>query len=98
TPLQKDEPQALNPADGAYIDYYLRQNATGPVTLEVLDAAGTVLRTFSSEGVPQAAPGGRGGRGAGGGIPNTSALWRPTPEPFSANAGMHRVVWQPIAA
>jgi photosystem II stability/assembly factor-like uncharacterized protein len=97
TPLQKDEPQALNPADGAYIDYYLRQNATGPVTIEILDGTGTVLRTFSSEGAPQAAPGGRGGRGGGGGIPNTSALWRPTPEPFSANAGVHRVVWQPIA-
>jgi photosystem II stability/assembly factor-like uncharacterized protein len=97
TPLQKDEPQALNPPDGAYVDYYLRQNSSGPVTLEILDAAGTVLRTFSSEGTPQAAPGGRGGRG-GGGIPNTSALWRQTPEPFSSTAGMHRVVWQPVAA
>jgi len=96
TPLQKDEPQALNPPDGAYIDYYLRQNATGPVTLEILDAAGTVLRTFSSEGTAQpAAPAGRGGRG--GGIPNTSALWRPTPEPFSSSGGMHRVVWLPVA-
>ena len=98
TPLQKDEPQALNPPDGAYIDYYLRQDATGPVTLEILDAAGAVLRTFSSEpGAQPATPAGRGGRG-GGGIPNTSALWRPTPEPFSAGAGMHRVVWLPVAA
>jgi hypothetical protein len=97
TPLQKDEPQALNPPDGVYIDYYLRQNATGPVTIEILDAAGTVLRTFSSEGTPTAAGGvGRGGRG-GGGIPNTSALWRPTPEPFSSSAGMHRIVWLPVA-
>jgi photosystem II stability/assembly factor-like uncharacterized protein len=98
TPLQKDEPQTPNSPDGAYIDYYLRQNASGPVTIEILDAAGTVLRTFSSEGTapPAGAPGGRGGRG-GGGIPNTSALWRPTPEPFSASAGMHRVVWLPVA-
>ncbi len=29
------------------------------------------------------------------GIPNTSPLWRPTPEPFSATAGMHRVMWAP---
>ncbi|MGH7620670.1 MAG: WD40/YVTN/BNR-like repeat-containing protein, partial [Gemmatimonadaceae bacterium] len=101
TPLQKDEPQALNPPEGAYIDYYLRQNATGPVTLEILDAAGAVLRTFSSEAPPAAPAGGRGGGGGrggrGGGIPNTSALWRPTPEPFSATAGMHRVVWLPVA-
>jgi hypothetical protein len=95
TPLQKDEPQALNPPEGAYIDYYLRQNASGPVTIEILDAGGTVLRTFSSEGAPQPVAG-RGGRG-GGGIPNTSALWRPTPEPFSSSAGMHRVVWLPAA-
>jgi hypothetical protein len=95
TPLQKDEPQALNPPDGAYIDYYLRQNASGPVTLDILDASGATLRTFSTEAL--AAPvAGRGGRG--GGIPNTSALWRPTPEPFSANAGMHRIVWLPVAA
>ncbi len=96
TPLQKDEPQALNPPDGAYIDYYLRQNATGPVTLEILDMAGAVLRTFSTEaGAQPPVPAGRGGRA--GGIPNTSALWRPTPEPFSASAGMHRVVWLPFA-
>jgi hypothetical protein len=99
TPLQKDEPQALNPPDGAYIDYYLRENATGPVTLEIVETNGTVLRTFSSEpgAQPTAPASGRGGRG-GVGIPNTSALWRPTPEPFSSNAGMHRVVWLPVAA
>ena len=28
TPLQKDEPQALNPETGAYIDYYLKRDAT----------------------------------------------------------------------
>src|SRR5262249_21289431 len=38
--------------------------------------------------------GARGG-GASGGIPNTSALWRPDPVPFSTEAGMHRVVWTP---
>ena len=36
-----------------------------------------------------------GGRGAGGGIPNTSPLWRPAPEPFSTSAGMHRIDWSP---
>jgi hypothetical protein len=98
TPLQKDEPQATNPPEGAVIDYYIRSQPSGPVTLEILDASGTVLRTFTTGANAVAAPvpfGGRGGRG-GGGIPNTSALWRPTPEPFSGAPGMHRVYWVPL--
>jgi len=47
--------------------------------------------------VPNAAGGGR-GRGAAGGIPNVSPLWQAQPEPFAASAGMHRVVWNPVAA
>jgi photosystem II stability/assembly factor-like uncharacterized protein len=105
TPYQKDEPQAPNPPTGAYIDYYLKTAATGPVTLEILDANGQVLRTFSNA-EPAADPGGAGGgRGAGAaggrgqaaGIPNTTALWRPASEPFSVSAGMHRVNWTPGA-
>jgi len=96
TPLQKDEPEATNPSNGAVIDYYLKANATGPVTLEILDATGTVVHTFSTEAAAQAPAGGRGARG--GGIPNVSPLWQPTPEPFATTAGMHRVVWTPIAA
>jgi len=45
TPLQRDEPQALNPPDGAFIDYYLKAG-TGAVTLEILDAAGKILRKW----------------------------------------------------
>ena len=45
-----------NPADpqyppaGAMIDYWLPNGATGPVTLEVLDGSGTVIRRFTSDG------------------------------------------------
>ena len=99
TPLQKDEPQAPNPPNGAAIDYYLKANATGPVTIEVLDDSGAVVATFSNTAPAQPAAGFGGGRGGGrgGGIPNTSALWRSTPEPFATTAGMHRVVWTPVA-
>jgi hypothetical protein len=99
TPLQKDEPQATNPPNGAVIDYYLKTAATTPVTLEIIGSGGEVLHTFSTEtGAEGPQAGGRGGRGGrGGGIPNVSALWRSTPEPFSTAAGMHRVVWNPIA-
>lgn len=97
TPLQKDEPQASNPPNGAIIDYYLKRPAAGPVTLEILDASGASLRKWSSDPAAQpAAPAGRPGAVAGG-IPSTSPLWRVTPEPFSAAAGLHRVVWAPIA-
>jgi hypothetical protein len=79
-----------------YIDYWLRSDATGPVTLEIVDADDRVLQTFTTEPAAQQG-GGRGGRGGGrgGGIPNTSPLWRPEPVPFSGSAGMHRAVWNP---
>jgi hypothetical protein len=95
TPYQKDEPQAPNPGSGVMIDYYLKNDAGGPVTIEVLNSAGAVLATFSTN-APPAGAGGRGGRGGGGGIPNTTALWRQPPEPFSGKAGMHRVNWNPV--
>jgi hypothetical protein len=90
TPVQKDEPQAENGPNGVPIDYYLGASVSGPVTIEILDAAGATLRTFGSA-QPAAEQGGRGG------IPNTTALWRPTPEPFATGPGMHRVVWTPVA-
>jgi hypothetical protein len=95
TPYQKDEPQAPNPGSGVMIDYFLRTDAQGPVTLEVLDAGGGVRATFSTT-APVGGGGGRGGRGGGGGIPTTTADWRRAPEPFSVSAGMHRVNWNPI--
>ncbi|HEY2376924.1 MAG TPA: glycosyl hydrolase [Gemmatimonadaceae bacterium] len=102
TPLQKDEPQATNPPNGAVIDYYLKTAPSGPVTLDILGASGEVLYTFSAATSAEGpAPGGRAGGfgrgGRGGGIPNVSALWRTTPEPFNSGAGMHRVVWNPLA-
>jgi hypothetical protein len=80
------------------IDYYLKSAATAPVTLEIVDATGTVVRTFSSDGTNQPTVGGRGAGRAGGGIANVSPLWQASPEPFAATAGMHRVIWTPVAA
>ena len=94
TPLQKDEPQAPNPPNGAVIDYYLKAAPTGAVTLEILDANGASLRSFSSAAAQPAGP----PAAAANRIPNTTPLWRPTPEPFSAAPGMHRVVWNAVAA
>ncbi len=57
------------PPSGATIDYYVSKPLTGSLTMDILDSAGLVVRTFAS-----AAPGaGRGvggpGGGAGGGMP-----------------------------
>src|SRR5207237_10689818 len=49
TPTQKDEPFAENPPTGAIIDYYLKSAATGPVTLEVLNGSGAVVRRYVSD-------------------------------------------------
>jgi photosystem II stability/assembly factor-like uncharacterized protein len=68
------------PAAGARIDYYLA-SPSGDVKLEILDAAGAVVRSYSNA-TPAAGPTGRGGR-RGGGLP--SAL--PT------KTGMNRFVW-----
>jgi photosystem II stability/assembly factor-like uncharacterized protein len=38
-----------NPPHGAIIDYWLRDEPTDSVTLEILDAGGNVVRTFSSQ-------------------------------------------------
>ena len=92
TPFQRDEPQAQNPPDGAVLDFYLKAAAPGAVTLEVLDAAGKVMRKWPAE----AGVGPSGGRGASG-LPRVSPLWQPGPEVFSTAAGMHRVVWRPVA-
>ena len=48
TPWPPEVPAGENPIPGAIIDYYLPKNATGPVTLEIVDASGKLVRDFSS--------------------------------------------------
>jgi photosystem II stability/assembly factor-like uncharacterized protein len=94
TPLQKDEPQAENPPNGAAIDYYLKRAATTPVTIDILDDSGKVIRTFSSD--PNAQPAGGGQRAQQQGLARVSPLWQTNPALPPTSAGMHRVVWNPI--
>src|SRR5487761_210860 len=82
--LPKDEPQASNPPNGALIDYTLKSDATTPVTLEILDAHGGLVRRYSSTDKP--AP------------PDLQKLaitpnWILPPALLSTRAGMHRFVW-----
>jgi photosystem II stability/assembly factor-like uncharacterized protein len=69
------------PPVGARIDYYL-PSADGDLKLEILDAAGKVVRTFFS-GAGAAPAGGRGGGRRGGGLSST----------LPTKAGMNRFVW-----
>ena len=83
TPWPPGTPVAKNPPTGAVLDYWLASEANGPVTLTVRDAAGRVVRTFSSgdsaEHLPSSQYFENGWLG---------------PEPtVSAAAGMHRFVW-----
>jgi photosystem II stability/assembly factor-like uncharacterized protein len=86
TPLPPEVPAGKNPPDGAIIDYYLAANARGPVTLEILDEKGQVVRRYASTDKP----------------PSMEKLAAEHPIPMywvrptqilSAEAGMHRFVW-----
>ena len=70
------------PPVGAMIDYWLAPALTGPVTLEILGAHGTVLRSYSSAGA---------GAAAGAGTPQLGTVRSGTRLPRSA--GMNRFTW-----
>ena len=74
------------PPSGANIDYFLGEDAAGPLTLEILDAQGTLVRAFSSEGPGEheipAEPGMREWRLERFGTPR-----------LESDAGVHRFVW-----
>ena len=84
TPEPKDEPMGENPPRGAVIDYLLKADAPGPVTLEVLDSRGDLVRRYSSDERPRP--------------PDLSRIvvtpdWVQPSQPLSAASGMHRFVW-----
>jgi hypothetical protein len=49
TPIPPDEPHGQNPPHGAVIDYAIPASIAGPVTLEILDTNGTVVRRYASD-------------------------------------------------
>jgi len=84
TPVPMDEPLAENPPDGAVVDYWLKGKTKGPVELEILDSEGALVRRFSSNDVlPKTDPKN---------VPVAMA-WVREAAPLSAEAGMHRFVW-----
>jgi|CZKL01.1.fsa_nt_gi photosystem II stability/assembly factor-like uncharacterized protein len=86
TPMPPDEPSGENPPDGAVIDYSLPTSVQGPVTLEILDAAGKVVRSYSSTDTAESTP----EELAKQLIP---LYWLRMPKVLPATPGMHRWVW-----
>ncbi len=84
TPQPRDEPLADNPPNGAMIDFYLRRNATAPVTLEIIDPSGEIIRKYSSDDkFPPVDPERL----------NYPPFWARTQQPLPDSAGMHRWLW-----
>jgi hypothetical protein len=101
TPWPPEVAAGQNPPPGGIIDYYLAHDASGPVKLEVLDAHGALVRSYSSDDpvlspdpaldpvaynkVCQANPG-----AADCGVP---LYWAAPQMVLSTAGGMHRFSW-----
>ena len=88
TPLPPEEPAGQNPPDGAILYYNLKSAPSAPITLEILDTTGKLVRRFSSEDKPEPPDP----------AINVPAYWIRPFQPLSAAPGMHRFVWDLHAA
>jgi photosystem II stability/assembly factor-like uncharacterized protein len=83
TPLPPDFPAGPNPPDGAVFNYYLKSAANGPVTIEIKDSAGALVRRYSSADPPPE--------------PDLQleipTYWVRPPQTLATSAGLHRFVW-----
>jgi len=86
TPLPPDEPAGENPPYGAALDYVLGKPSSDPISLEILDWQGKLVRRYSSTDEPE----------------QTQAelakqliplYWLPEPKNLSTEKGMHRWIW-----
>jgi photosystem II stability/assembly factor-like uncharacterized protein len=77
-------PSLPNPPPGAVIDYYLAGNASGPVTLDIMDSSGKLVRHFSSADPEKPLDPGKLD------VPDS---WPRPPMNLSTDAGMHRFLW-----
>jgi hypothetical protein len=81
TPMPHEEPQNLNPPSGVLLNYWLKDPATKPLKLELLNSAGVVracaasdtrVRPVDTEAI------------------NVQAIWEQPAPPPTATAGMQR--------
>lgn len=83
TPMPPDEPLGENPPDGAILDWWLPRAPQGGVMLEVLDAAGRLVRRFRSDDVLDSLPTHL----------QVPRLWMQPPTTLPTRVGMNRFVW-----
>ena len=72
-----------NPPDGAVIDYALATGDHGPISIEIVNGSGELVRQFSSDDTPSP-------------IDQTTpfpSYWLSPPRVPTARAGMNRFVW-----
>ena len=82
TPLPQEEPAGQNPPEGAIIDYYISNKPSSPVTLEILDQAGKLIRKYSSTDTFYTIP-----------PVNIPLYWIRPQQILSAEPGAHRFTW-----
>ncbi|HEX7939270.1 MAG TPA: hypothetical protein VF483_09790, partial [Gemmatimonadaceae bacterium] len=84
TPLPPEVPHALNPMDGAIIDYWLASKPSGVITLDVKDSAGKAVRHLSSADIKPVSEAAR---------PPHPNFWVLDEKGIPANAGANRTNW-----
>ena len=80
TPIPQEEPSGDNPPDGAVINYFLKNQSEA--TLEIFDAAGKLVRKFSTQDKPYTIPNN-----------NVPEYWIRPQQILSGAPGSHRFVW-----
>ncbi len=82
TPVPQEEPAGENPPDGAVINYYLKEKTGGELKLEIVDAKGQVVRTYSTNDKPYTKS-----------QDNVPDYWVRPQQILSGEPGAHRFMW-----
>jgi photosystem II stability/assembly factor-like uncharacterized protein len=82
TPLPPEEPAGENPPDGAIIDIFLKDDAKTALVVEILNAQGKIIRTYTSNDTLYQVP-----------PVNVPDYWIKPQQILSAKAGMQRFSW-----
>jgi len=82
TPLQPETPAALNPPDGATLQYFQKFPAKSDLSLDIYDSQGALVRHISSVPTQKSIP-----------PPNVPEFWFYPPTALPNQSGINRFVW-----